>query len=140
MHLYRTLRTKIVEASLVGEGLIYARAFQGSEITLTEAKEFAELIHYLSEEGPYSAVIDITGVTYVAKEAREYLSQSSSMRGKAVSVALVTTSYSSRIIGHLVLTLSRPSYPIRLFSDTDLALQWCRKTYRTHMACAEELF
>jgi hypothetical protein len=137
--MYRTVQISIGELSLVEDGLIYVKVFTNAEVTLDIAKEYHSVVAYLCEERPHSTVLDISGVTYVSKDAREWLQEHSSQWGKTVSAALITNSFTSKAIGNLVLTLSKPSFPVRLFESRDLAEQWARRNYSTYMACQEQL-
>lgn len=119
------------------EGVIYGVAFPNVEVNLELAQEYAGIVAYLCEERPHSTVLDISGVTYLAKDAREWLRDHSNQAGITVSVALITNSYTSKIIGNIFLRLSRPSFPMRLFSDKEEAMRWARKNYSTHMSAVE---
>lgn len=135
----RTIRTSIGEVTLMDEGIVHVRAFQNAEVSLEMAKEYFEVVAYLCEERPHSTILDISGVTFVSKEAREWLRDRSSEWGKTVSAALITGSFTSRAIGQIFLRFNRPSFPVRIFDNLDHANLWARKNYRTYMACQEVL-
>jgi hypothetical protein len=135
----RTIRIAAGEVTLQEDGLIYATAYPGAEVSLPLAVEYHEIVSYLSEERAHATVLDISGLTYMSKEAREWLRDASSAWGRTVSVALITNSYTSKIIGNLFLSASRPSYPIRLFTSADAATEWSRENYRTYIAGLEEV-
>lgn len=118
-------------------GILHVRVFSNTELGLDDAKEYLDAVMYLSEERPYSVVMDISGVTYAAKEAREWISEASSQRGVTVCAALIAKSYPSRIIANLIMTVSRPSYPVRTFTDEQEAMRWCRACYAAYMSDAE---
>jgi NADH:ubiquinone oxidoreductase subunit C len=136
---FRTIHTKVAEVSLREQGLIHARAFANTELDLVDAREYLDAVMYLSEELPYTVVLDMTGVTYSSKEAREWLSETCSRRGLTVCTAIIAQSYASKIIANLAITVSRPSFPMQIFDDENEALRWCRKCYREYMAEAESM-
>ncbi len=134
---FRTIQTKAAEVSLREHGLIHVRTFANTELGVDDAREYLEAVMYLSEELPYAVVLDLTGVTYASKEAREWLSEATSKRGLTVCTAIIAQSYPSKIIANLMLTVSRPSFPVQAFDDEAEALKWCRKYFREYMAEAE---
>jgi len=137
--MHRTIQIRAGEVSLVEDGLIYGKAFSNAEVDLDIAKEYYSVVAYLCEERPHSTVLDISGVSYLSKEAREWLQQQSSQWGKTVSAALITNSFVSKAIGNLFIRLSKPSFPVRLFESRESAEQWARKNYSTYMACQEQM-
>lgn len=137
--MHRTVQIRVGEVSLVEDGLIYGKAFANAEVDLKIAQEYYSVVAYLSEERPHSTVLDISGVTYLSKDAREWLREESSQWGITVSAALITNSFASKAIGNLFLKLSKPSFPVRIFESRELAEQWARKNYSTYMACQEQM-
>ncbi len=135
--MYRKVRISVGEISLLEDGVVYAKAFPNAEVSLTVAKEYHEVVAYITEERPHSTILDITGVIYLAKDAREWLRDTSNQWGNTVSVALITNSFAAKTIGNLFLKLSRPSYPVRIFEDMESAQRWATKNYTTYMACQE---
>ncbi|MCF8258124.1 MAG: hypothetical protein K9J06_11240 [Flavobacteriales bacterium] len=135
----RTIQTSIGEVSLLEHGLIYTRAFKNTEVGLSAAQEYHEAVAYLCEDGPHCSILDISGVTYLSKEAREWMSETSSVWGRTISAAIIADSFTAKTIGNLFIKLSRPSYPVRIFEDFDSAEIWAKKNFKTFMACQEEL-
>ncbi len=135
--MYRKVRIALGEVSLLEDGLVYAKAFPNVEVGLAEAQEYYQLVAYITEERPHSTILDISGLTYLAKDAREWLRDQSSEWGLTVSAAILTNSYTSKAIGNLFIRLSKPSFPVRMFDSMDDAERWARKNYSTYMACQE---
>ena len=125
----RTVRSDFGEVFVRDTGIIHARIFPGQEIDLKRSIEYHELIVYLSSNQPHVSVIDITGITSISADAREQLEKNSSEWGNTLAVALVTNSFSARVIGNFFLTINKPAYPIKLFSDSVVAHQWARNEY-----------
>lgn len=102
------------------------RAFANAEISIDEAKEYHSMVAYLSMNKPHCTVIDITGVAYISSEARKYLQEKSSEWGNTIAVAVITNSFTSKMIANFFLTVNKPSYPIRIFTDVLEATQWAK--------------
>ena len=68
-------------------------------------------------------LIDITGVTEISKEARDYFANE---RTAAIqrATALVVGSPVSRVIGNFFMGLNKPISPTRLFTDPSKAIRW----------------
>lgn len=122
----RTVRSSVAEVSVREEGLVSVKAFSNAEIDIDEAKEYYSMVAYLSMNKPHCTVIDITGVAYVSSEARKYLQEKSTEWGKTIAVALVTNSFTSKMIANFFVTVNKPNYPIRIFSDVLVANQWAK--------------
>lgn len=125
----RTVRTDIGEVTVREPGLVYAKAFSGVEITLKQVKEYHSMVEYLSKSEPHITVLDISGLKYMSKESREFISKRSSDWGKTLGVALIVNSFTARMIANFFLTVNRPQYPIKVFTDSLLAQQWARSEY-----------
>lgn len=125
----RTVRSNVAEVSVREEGLVNVRAFSNAEIDLEEAKEYHSMVAYLSMNKPHCTVIDVTGVTYLSAEARKYLQEKSTEWGKTIAVAMVTNSFTSKMIANFFITVNKPSYPVKIFSDVLLANQWAKAQF-----------
>jgi hypothetical protein len=129
----RTVRSNSGEVTVRETGLVYARAFPNTIIDLDEAKAYHAMVDHLSKHNAHCTVIDISGIKSISTEARKFLQETSSKWNKTLAVALVTTSFTSKMIGTFFLTVNRPTYPIKIFSDTREAYAWARNEYSKAM-------
>jgi len=125
----RTVRNEVGEVTVREKGIVFARAFSGAEINMKEAKDYHSMVAYLSNNEPHVTVLDITGLKYISKESREFLSRNSDEWGKTVAVALIINSFTARMVANFFLTVNKPDYPIKAFTDTLLAQQWAKNEY-----------
>ncbi len=68
-------------------------------------------------------LVDMTAVTEISKEARDYFANERTASIQRAT-ALLTDSPVSRIIGNFFMGLNRPISPTRLFTDPHKAIQW----------------
>ena len=68
-------------------------------------------------------LIDMTAVTEISKEARDYLANERTASIQRAT-ALLIGSPVSRIIGNFFMGLNKPISPTRLFTDPRKAIQW----------------
>ncbi len=68
-------------------------------------------------------LIDMTAVSEISKEARDYFANERTASIQRAT-ALLTGSPVSRVIGNFFLGLNKPSYPTRLFTDPQEAIKW----------------
>ena len=68
-------------------------------------------------------LIDMTSVTEISKEARDYFANERTASIQRAT-ALLIGSPVSRVIGNFFMGLNRPVSPTRLFSDPQKAIQW----------------
>jgi len=130
----RTLRFEAGELNLRETGLVNARVFPNASVGLEDAKNFFDMILHVTDHGLHASVIDITGISGLEKKAREYLVNECNALGKTAAVAFVTNSIPSRIIGNLFLTVSKPNYPVKIFSDSKRANSWAKEEYLKRVA------
>lgn len=125
----RTLRLEVGEISLREQGMITARVFPNGKITLSDAKDFFHTIEVLTDKDIHASVIDITGISGLDKDAREYMVDTCNEWGTTAGVAFVSNSVLSRIIGNLFLTVSTLNYPVKIFKDSSKAHSWAKARY-----------
>ncbi|MFT7153401.1 MAG: hypothetical protein ACI9Z7_000455 [Alteromonas macleodii] len=125
----RTVRSEFGEVTVRETGFVYARVFPGAEINIKEAKEYHYMVSHLSKSKPHVTVLDISGIKYISKDSREFLSQNSNEWRKTIAVALIVKSFTARMVANFFLTVNKPDYPIRAFTDTLSAQQWAKSEY-----------
>jgi len=125
----RTLRLEVGEISLREEGIINARVFPNSKITLKDAQNFFHTIELLTNKDVHASIIDITNISGLDKDARTFMVDTCNEWGTTAGVAFVSNSVVSRLIGNLFLTVSKLDYPIRIFKDSGKAKYWAKSEY-----------
>ena len=68
-------------------------------------------------------LIDMTAVTEISKEARDYFANERTASIQRAT-ALLIDSPVSRVIGNFFMGLNKPISPTRLFTDSNKAIQW----------------
>ena len=125
----RTVRSDFGEVSIRRIGVVHAQVLHGVEIDFEKAKTYHSLVEYLTKSEKHSTVIDLSGISGITPEAREYLQKTSSDWGKTVAVALVTNTFTARILANFFLSVNKPSYPVKVFTDALDAQHWARNEY-----------
>lgn len=111
----------------IKDGILYYKIFPNSEITSKHAREIIEESMKLSEGKNIPVFGDISEVKSISLEAREYISGEEATK-IASSLAILASSPISKIIGNFLISLNKPSYPVKLFTSKEKALEWL-KTY-----------
>jgi hypothetical protein len=90
---------------------------------------------YDNQDIPYRAgMFDISNITYIDQEAREYLASGDDVNGKIVGTALISTSFLGKTIGNMFLSLGNPSiYPTKYLDSPIRAEHWLRSLMREAM-------
>ncbi|MCF8277892.1 MAG: hypothetical protein K9J17_14255 [Flavobacteriales bacterium] len=127
--LKRTVRSDFGEVSIRQEGVTLAKVAHNVEIDLNRAKTYHSLLEYLSKGVEHCSVIDLSGISSITEEARKYLQDVSSAWGKTIAVAIVTDSFTARTIAGFFLSTNKPSYPVKVFTNTLDAQNWARNEY-----------
>ena len=105
-------------------------------MNLKSAKRLVQTLETLSNQDvPYRAgMFDISNITYIDQEAREYFASGKDVRGKIVGTALISTSFLGKTIGNMFLSLGNPSiYQTKYFDSPIRAEHWLRTLMREAM-------
>ncbi len=129
----RTVRSDFGEVSIRHEGVILAKVFHNVEIDLERAKTYHALIEYLCRGEEHCTVIDLSGISTVTPDARKHLQEVSSSWGKTIAVALITNTFTARIIGSFFLSINKPAYPVKIFTDSLEAQHWAHTEYKRYI-------
>ncbi len=125
----RTLRFDFGEATIREVGIVHARTVHNAEINLEQAKAYLEIIDLLTENTPHVTIVDISSIKHISKEARAFISTSTSNSGNTVALAFISNSFAARTIASFFLTVNRPTYPVKIFKDSLTAHQWAKNEY-----------
>ncbi|NNC92252.1 MAG: hypothetical protein HKN80_07135 [Acidimicrobiia bacterium] len=117
------IRTPIGMMWVNEAGLLYHRLDEGVIVRAEHAAGIREAVREVSGGAPIRAVVDISGVEFADRKARDAIA-SSLDDSNEVATAVVVGSPVSRALGTLFLKLSRPARPVRLFLDEEEAARW----------------
>jgi hypothetical protein len=104
-------------------GLLWHRLDEGVVVRVEHAAGIREAVERVSKGAPVRAVVDISGVQFADRDARDAMA--SALDGSnEIATAIIVDSAISRAMGTLFLKLSRPSRPVRLFIGEREAARW----------------
>ncbi len=106
-------------------GIVWGELF-GNVPTAAHAEENVdaqERLRDLLARRKTRVLIDMTDVTEIAKEARDYFANERTA-GIQRATALLTMSPVSQVIGNFFLGLNKPICPTKLFTDSEKAIEW----------------
>ena len=106
------------------DGIMHHRIHPETTITASLAHRTVDSLADYAGGRKRPAVVDIRGVTFADREARDVFADDLEFE---TATALVVDSNLSKNIGNLYLRLSRPSRPTRLFVSPDEATQWAKE-------------
>lgn len=106
------------------DGIVRTKVKQGAEIVLEDAMENSKAVNSFNGE-KYTMIVDTTMAKSISKEARDYFS----MKGrdsKVIAFAILINSPLSKIIANFFMGLNKPRVPVRLFTNENDAITWCK--------------
>lgn len=109
--------------SLGEDGIFRVRIAPDSHMAIEDAQE---IIAYMAATyGPlrHPALVDISGLRSISREAREYFAGPETARVES-AVALIVKSPLSRAVGNFFLGINRALMPTKLFATDDPAIAW----------------
>lgn len=116
-------RTPVGAMWLDERGLLWHQLDTDIVVRAEHAEGVARTVSALSGGRPVRAVVDISGVQFADRAARDAFSHviDDSLE---VATAVIVGSTVSQILGTLFLKLSRPTRPVRLFAEASEGADW----------------
>ena len=120
------IKTRTAQAWVDKDGMINIRSNAGFLHSLADATENIKALYPLSLDLKRPAMIDISDIKGMSREARSLYSGKESDKLFS-AIALIVTSPISLVVGNFFLGINKPSIPIRIFSDKKKATRWLNK-------------
>ena len=122
---YETLTGRL---RLREDGIIESRSKYGTVETLESAKQNLVAIQTLSRgQLPRRLLLDFAGLLSMKAEAREFWTENPNVALAVDKLAILISSHISQVLGNVLIGLTRPAMPVRLFTDEAQALAWLHK-------------
>ena len=106
-------------------GILHIRYTKKTDVTLIIAKKEIELINKICLGKKIPTLVNLNNTKSISREARQFLSGRESQKVLR-SVALVVKSPIHSVMGNFFLGINKPSYPLKLFSSEEQALNWLK--------------
>lgn len=104
----------------------------GAEVVLEDAKENSRAVNALIGAPNFVLLVDTRRIKSISKEARDHFS----MRGResrVIAFAILIDSPLSTIVGNFFMGLNKPRVPMKLFTDEEKAIRWCKNFQSEHV-------
>lgn len=122
--------TEIAVVKRSGDRVYHCTLKFPSNITMQDAVALHELMDGLTGRGMHVIVFDLDQLLGMDRETREFLVGTQEKDPNIIACGLVSNSPVSRIIAKLILSINRPPFPIKMYSDVAEADGWVRKKLR----------
>jgi hypothetical protein len=124
----------IAEIDVLPGNIMNVTIRKGTELSEDKAKRLVKHLDQMLDDSEVlrAGIIDISGITFIDSDAREYLASGQGTSGFTVGLALLSTSFLGKTIGNLFLTLTKGqrSFPIKYFDSPIRAEHWIRTKLR----------
>jgi hypothetical protein len=118
----KIFKTKSGEVWQDEYGIIRIKTFPNAQMNLDDAKEGSRIVDKLSKGKGSVIFIDMREAASMDRESRKYYSELESN----IAVALLVESPLSKVIGNFFVGLNKTSYPLKIFSSDEKALDWLK--------------
>ncbi len=128
--------TDIAEIIVLPGNISHVTIRKGAEVSLESAERLIKTLETLSNQNiPYrGGMFDITNVTYIHEDARDFLLSGEQVNGQIIGTALISTSFLGKTIGNMFLSLGNSfNYPTKYFDSPIRAEHWLRTLMREAM-------
>lgn len=121
----RQVKTKTAKMC-IEDGILHCKLLPNSEINLVDAKEIVNQTLKLCHGKNIPILGDLSEAKYISIESRKYLSGQEANKA-ASSLAIIANTMVGKIIGNFLIGLNKPSYPVKLFTSEEKALDWLKQ-------------
>jgi hypothetical protein len=126
----KTAYTEIAQIDMLTGNIALVTMNNGAEVDLEAAKQLVRTMESLTDSTNLfkAALFDISGLTYMQAEARDYLASGEDICGVPVGVALISYSFMGKTIGKMFINMCEISeaYPVEYFESPIRAEHWIR--------------
>lgn len=117
---------RVFQTWLDVDGICYTNVKPNAIIEVEDAKANSQAVKEVSAGNIYPLLVNLKGIHYISKEARDHFSMQNRTAG-VKAIGMLIKSPGSRIIGNFFLGLNKPTVPTKLFTDKDKAIQWLKR-------------
>jgi hypothetical protein len=107
------------------DGILHCKLNPGIDVDLEDAKEIMNVSSLFRRGRSIPVLGDLSEVRSISHESREYLSGEEAT-SIASSLAIITGTPISKIIGNFLIGINKPPYPVKLFTSQEKAIKWLR--------------
>ena len=108
------------------DGILISAYKESSNIEIEDAIMVRDATLELTGGKKCVALVDLTNVRTISKEARYYFSGTEFAQVFIAAASFVSTPV-SKIIGNFFLGMNKPAMPVRLFNSRDEAIAWLKE-------------
>ena len=121
----KLIETEVDRQWLGEDGIVYVEVFPNAEVTLANVQQSTEMLKRMAGGKKRPVLVDNSEQKSMTREAREHMA-GKTVEDHALALALVMQSPIGKVLGSLFLGLTRSSFPVRLFTSKDEAIEWLR--------------
>lgn len=106
------------------DGILRIRILENATITFEQAKLQEQTIHRLIGDSRVPVLIDAREPYSWEKEAQQYIADHAA--SYRIATAVITNNPVSRLITNTYVSIFKPSYPVKLFTEESKAIEWLK--------------
>ncbi|MFM1875427.1 MAG: hypothetical protein RL266_1164 [Bacteroidota bacterium] len=133
---YKTSQIDVATIEMLPGNIFHVMVKPGAEIDLTAAKRLIHATNQMMDDKiPFrGGIYDVSKITYINEEAREYLTSGADVKGIVVGAAIISNTSLGKMIGNMLLSLTGTKrFPIQFFESPIRAEHWVRTNMREAM-------
>jgi len=127
--MHKESHIQIADIEIFSGNLLYFTATKAAEVNLESAKRLIKAANEICDPSiPYrGCVCDMSQLTYLQSDARNYLASGADVNGAVAAVALISSSFLGKLMGNLFISLGNPQvFPVKFFDSPIRAEHWVR--------------
>lgn len=117
-----------LKTGLLEQGIIEIIFKGGYAIEVEDVMKLREINLKISENKPYTVLVQAEEFTSFSREVREFLA-SRAFAGKTIAKALVFKGVGQHILAGFYLRVNKPYIKTKIFSSRNKAIDWLREEY-----------
>lgn len=128
--MYKRSETEIAIIEKLPGNIFNVTVKHGAEVDLESARRLILVTNQMMEPGLElrGGIYDLTQITYINDEARNYFADGTEIKGQVVGVAIISSSFLGKVMGNMFITINPPrKYRVKFFDSPIRAEHWVRQ-------------
>lgn len=126
----KKIRTRTAELYIDQYGILHLQVLADAKMDQEDALDNLLVIRHLTNNQPVLKLFDLRQKNWSINKATFDFLESKETENKTIARAIVTTSFTNKLLVHFLARIYKKEIPFNIFSSPEAAIEWLRKKGR----------